>query len=146
WFLDRLEGPSATYTIPIALRLAGSLDHAALEAALGDLIARHESLRTILPDTFGVPRQHILDVADARPQLEIVSVSESTLREVLATTAGRGFDLAREPPLRAHLFALGPSEHVLLLLLHHIAGDGWSLAPLVRDLGRAYAARARGTA
>ena len=146
WFLNRLEGPSATYTMPIALRLAGALDRAALEAALGDLMARHESLRTILPDTLGVPRQHILDPSDARLRLETVSVSEATLPEALATAARRGFDLAVEPPLRAHLFALGPSEHVLLLQLHHIASDGWSLAPLARDLARAYAARSRGTA
>src|SRR5262245_43229396 len=141
WVLNRLEGPSATSTMPIALRLAGALDRAALEGALGDLMARHESLRTILPDTLGVPRQHILDPSDARLRLETVSVSEATLPEALATAARRGFDLAVEPPLRAHLFALGPSEHVLLLQLHHIASDGWSLAPLARDLARAYAAR-----
>ena len=69
----------------------------------------------------------ILDAVAARPRLEVVAVSEAALAEALAAAARRGFDLATEPPLRAHLFALGPSEHVLLLLLHHIAGDGWSL-------------------
>ena len=144
WFLDRLEGPSATYTIPMALRLTGALDLAALEAALGDLVARHESLRTIFPETLGVPRQEILSASVARPRLAVKAVSAAELAEAVADAARRGFDLASEPPLRAHLFALGASEHVLLLLLHHIASDGWSLAPLWRDLARAYGARLEG--
>ena len=144
WFLDRLEGPSATYTIPLAVRLTGALDRAALEAALGDLTERHESLRTIFPDTLGVPRQLIL--LEARPRLAVTAVTEATLPAALAAAAQHGFDLASEPPLRAHLFALSENEHVLLLVLHHIAGDGWSLAPLARDLGRAYAARLAGGA
>ena len=118
--------------------LSGALDRDALEAALGDLVARHESLRTIFPDTLGVPRQLILDASAARPRLAVTSVSEAGLAAALAAAAQHGFDLAGEPPLRAHLFALERkvrSEHVLLLLLHHIAGDGWSLAPLARDLG-----------
>ena len=121
------------------MRLAGALDRDALAAALGDLVARHESLRTIFPDTLGVPRQLILDASAARPRLAVTSVTEAGLAAALAAAAQHGFDLAGEPPLRAHLFALEPkeggeSEHVLLLLLHHIAGDGWSLAPLARDL------------
>ena len=147
WFLDRLEGEgnkSATYTIPLAVRLTGALDHAALEAALGDLVARHESLRTVFPDTLGVPRQLILDADAARPRLVVTAVSAAALSEALAAATQQGFDLAGELPLRAHLFVLGPNEHVLLLLLHHIAGDGWSLAPLARDLARAYGARCNG--
>ena len=151
WFLDRLEGESeghksANYTIPMAVRLSGALDVAALDAALGDLVARHESLRTVFPETLGVPRQLILDTAAARPKLAVASVTEASLPDALAEAASQGFDLAGELPLRAHLFALGPSEHVLLLLVHHIAGDGWSLAPLARDLARAYAARRDGKA
>ena len=146
WFLDRLEGASATYTIPLALRVRGVLDRAALEAALGDLVERHESLRTIFPDTLGVPRQVILDAGVARPRLAVTAVSEGALAGALSAAARTGFDLAREPPLRVHLFALGESEHVVLLLLHHIAGDGWSLAPLLRDLGRFYEARCQGQA
>ena len=144
WFLERLQGAGASYTIPLAVRLSGALDRVALEAALGDLVARHESLRTIFPDTLGVPRQEILEGAAARVELSVRAVSEAGLREAVAAAVGRGFDLARDLPLRAHLYELGGSEHVLLLVLHHIAGDGWSLAPLARDLGCFYGARRRG--
>ena len=144
WFLERLEGPSATYTIPFAVRLRGELDAAALQGALSDLMARHESLRTVYPERAGVPRQEVL--AQATAVVRGVEVDEGALAGALSAASGRGFDLASEPPLRAHLFGLGGGEHVLLLLLHHIAGDGWSLAPLWRDVARFYAARRAGVA
>src|SRR6202048_1602953 len=146
WFLDRLEGLSPTYNIPVALRLSGPLDCAALEAALADLVERHESLRTVFRETLGIPRQLILEALNTRPALNVLPVTEATLAEALAAAAQQGFDLSAQIPLRAHLFALSQSEHVLLLVIHHIAGDGWSLAPLARDLARAYAARCQGAA
>src|ERR1700737_88168 len=146
WFLHRLEGESeghhsATYTIPLAVRLNGALDVAALEAALWDVMERHESLRTIFPEREGVARQEILDASAVRGQLVVSAVSEGALAGALSRAAGAGFDLCREPPLRAHLLELSEQSHVLLLLLHHIAGDGWSLAPLLGDLARCYGAR-----
>ncbi|TDD88147.1 amino acid adenylation domain-containing protein [Actinomadura darangshiensis] len=144
WFLGRFEGPSATYNMPAALRIRGPLDVAAVRAAVGDLVARHESLRTILPDAGGVPRQLILDPAAARPELEVTETTEAELPSRLAMAAGYTFDISAEPPLRAHLFRVGPHEHVALLLMHHIGGDGWSMAPLSRDFITAYAARAGG--
>src|SRR5205807_6743154 len=130
--------------IPLALRLSGALDHGALHSALYDVVERHESLRTVFPERGGVARQLILEPSEARPSLLVRSVSEAELGSALAQAAGEGFALAREPPLRAHLFELGEHEHVLLLTLHHIAGDGWSLHPLLHDLSRAYAARREG--
>ena len=124
------------------MRLRGDLDVAALQGALGDLMARHESLRTVYPERAGVPRQHVL--AQAVPSFDLVELDAGSLAGALSAAAGRGFELASEPPLRAHLFALGGGEHVLLLLLHHIAGDGWSLSPLWRDVARFYAARRAG--
>ncbi|ROO89636.1 non-ribosomal peptide synthase protein (TIGR01720 family)/amino acid adenylation domain-containing protein [Actinocorallia herbida] len=144
WFINRFEGPSATYNLPIALRLTGELSHEALRKALGDVVSRHESLRTVFPDTAGVPRQQILDPRTAVPALAVADATDAALPALLAEAAGRGFDIAAEPPLRAHLFRLSPTEHVALLVLHHIAGDGWSLAPLARDVVTAYAARAGG--
>jgi hypothetical protein len=146
WFLERLEGISGTYVIPLAVRLKGTLDRAALEQALGDLVERHESLRTLFPDRLGVPRQEILPPLSARPRLEIGSVDEAGLAAALTAAAGQGFDLSREIPLRAHLFELADDEHVLLIVLHHIAGDGWSLGPLSRDLAALYRARREGGA
>ena len=81
-----------------------------------------------------------------RPRLDVRAVSEEELAGALSRAAGVGFDLRREVPLRGHLFALSGREHVLLLLMHHIAGDGWSLSPLLRDLGRCYQARRSGEA
>ncbi|WP_230091983.1 non-ribosomal peptide synthetase [Streptomyces olivaceus] len=144
WFLHRMEGPSATYNIPLTLRLSGDLDRRALEAALADVVARHESLRTVFPAVDGVPYQRVLDPDEAWPRLRTTDLDERELPERLAQAARYGFDLAGEPPLRAELLRPAPDEHVLLLVVHHIAGDGWSTGPLARDLTAAYAARAEG--
>ncbi|MGV4989156.1 amino acid adenylation domain-containing protein, partial [Streptomyces sp. NRAIS4] len=144
WFLHRMQGPDATYNIPLAVRLNGRLDPEALERALGDVVARHESLRTVFPEVDGEPCQRVLDAAAARPGLHTAVVGRAELPDRLAEAAQYAFDLAAEPPLRAELFALGPTEHVLLIVIHHIAADGWSIAPLGRDLATAYAARRLG--
>ncbi|MGH3931836.1 MAG: non-ribosomal peptide synthetase, partial [Pseudonocardiaceae bacterium] len=124
-------------------RLSGDLDRHALQAAIGDVIARHESLRTVFPQLDGVPQQQILDVDAACPTLSVTQTNETELSQVLAGAARRGFDLATEPPVRAELFTLAPHEHVLLIVVHHIAGDGWSMRPLSQDLAAAYRARCR---
>ncbi|MEU6749061.1 amino acid adenylation domain-containing protein [Spirillospora sp. NPDC046719] len=142
WFLNRLEGPSPTYNIPVAIRLRGPLDRTALAAALRDVVDRHESLRTVFPEHEGTPYQVVLDAE--RPLLNVLEVSEYDVAGAVMEAAGRGFDLAVDRPLLAELFRLGPHEHVLLLVVHHIAGDGWSLVPLARDVAAAYAARSAG--
>ncbi|MET8850120.1 amino acid adenylation domain-containing protein [Amycolatopsis sp. NPDC004625] len=142
WFLNRLEG--AGYNIPLAVRLGGDFDPAALAAALGDVVERHEILRTIFPDVDGVPYQQVLPPAPGSV-LATATSTEADLTATLAAAAGRGFDLATDRPLRATLYRVG-DEHVLLLVLHHIAGDGWSVDVLARDLAIAYDARVRGVA
>ncbi|GAA2515988.1 hypothetical protein GCM10010423_04260 [Streptomyces levis] len=146
WFLHRLEGPSPTYNMPFALRLRGGLDHAALRAALADVVARHEVLRTVYPEIDGTPRQVILTPEQAVPALPVTEVEEAGLADALTAVAGHGFDLTDRTPFHAELLALGADEHVLVLVLHHIAGDGWSNGPLARDLSEAYAARSSGRA
>ncbi|MGW2179787.1 amino acid adenylation domain-containing protein, partial [Streptomyces sp. NPDC001732] len=142
WFLYRLEGRSATYTVPLLLRMSGALDRDALYAALGDIVARHESLRTRFPEVDGQPHQ-LIDEA-AQPDIVTVDTDEAGLAEQLAVATRYGFDLATELPLRITLFRLSETEHVLLFLLHHIASDGWSDAPFARDLSVAYGARLEG--
>ncbi|MFF9352751.1 amino acid adenylation domain-containing protein, partial [Streptomyces sp. NPDC014734] len=144
WFLYRLEGPNATYNVPMALRLKGELDVTALRGALDDLVRRHESLRTVFPEQDGTPYQHILDGEAARPALETVETDAAALDAALTHAVAHPFELATEIPLRVTLFALGADEHVLLLLAHHIASDGWSTDPLAHDLSVAYAARRAG--
>ncbi|QXW80861.1 non-ribosomal peptide synthetase DhbF [Bacillus sp. LJBS17] len=144
WFLHCLEGPSPTYNIPVAVRLSGELDQGLLKAALYDLVCRHESLRTIFPESQGTSYQHILDADQAHPELHVTEIAEKELSDRLAEAVRYSFDLAAEPAFRAELFVIGPDEYVLLLLVHHIVGDGWSLTPLTRDLGTAYAARCHG--
>ncbi|GCB52470.1 non-ribosomal peptide synthetase [Streptomyces sp. NL15-2K] len=143
WFLHRLEGPGAAYNIPLAVRLTGGpLDPDALRAALADLVARHEILRTVYPDADGIPCRRLLDAVRPEPRVERLTEAELTGR--LAELAAEGFELAEDIPLRAHLLVLGPEDHVLLLVLHHIAADGWSLDPLLRDLATAYRSRLAG--
>ncbi|WP_405848800.1 amino acid adenylation domain-containing protein [Streptomyces sp. NBC_01518] len=144
WFLHRLEGPSAAYNIPLALRLTRArLDKDALHAALADLVARHEILRTVYPDADGLPRQRLLE--PFTPDLDVVDrVTEEELSCKLGQLAAAGFRIEQEAPFRAHLLVLGPEDHVLLLVLHHIAGDGWSTDPLLLDLATACRARLEG--
>ncbi|RSM36171.1 non-ribosomal peptide synthetase [Amycolatopsis balhimycina DSM 5908] len=144
WFLWQLDGPSAAYNIPLGLRLSGDLDRAALEAAFRDVIGRHEVLRTVFPMLDGEPCQQVLPVSGAGFELQVAEVSPEDLDEVVTAAAGYEFDLATEMPLRAWLFATGAGHHALVLVVHHIAGDGWSMEPLARDLAVAYAARAGG--
>ncbi|WP_329044944.1 amino acid adenylation domain-containing protein [Amycolatopsis sp. NBC_01488] len=146
WFLNQFEGPGATYNIPIALRLTGKLDVDAMRAALRDLVDRHEVLRTVYPQVDGEGVQLVLAAAEAEPELPVVETSAAELDRVLGEAARTAFDVTRDVPLRPTLFTVGPDEHVLLLVLHHIAGDGWSAAPLARDLARAYARRLDGVA
>ncbi|MEV8396080.1 MULTISPECIES: amino acid adenylation domain-containing protein [unclassified Streptomyces] len=139
WFLHRFEGSTATYNVPLALRLTGPLDRDALTCALGDVVARHESLRTVFAEDADGPYQVVLDRAE--PRLHTAQ-DEAVLRAAARYT----FDLGAELPVRATLFSQNEDHHVLLVLLHHIAGDGWSVGPLARDLTQAYAARCAGGA
>ncbi|WP_049649275.1 non-ribosomal peptide synthetase, partial [Kitasatospora sp. MY 5-36] len=141
WFLNRLEPGSAAYNMAFAVRLSGALDVTALEAALADLVERHEVLRTVFPETDGEPRQEVLGT-EAWTGLTVRETSPPAEAPAeAAREAGRGFDLATRLPVRATLLRTGPAEHLLLLIVHHIVADGWSATPLARDLSRAYAAR-----
>ena len=146
WFLAQLEGPSATYNMPVVLRLAGDLDAGALGAALADVAGRHEVLRTVFPAVGGQPCQRVLDPAEVGWELPVTEVGEGDLAGEIAAVTGRGFDLAAEVPLRVRLLRVAAAEHVLVVVLHHIAGDGWSMGPLARDMSVAYAARRAGRA
>ena len=146
WFLAQLEGPSATYNVPVAVRLEGELDAGALAAAVADVAGRHEVLRTVFPVTGGQPWQWVLDMAELRWELPVAPVAEEDLGGAVARIATEPFDLAVQVPVRARLFSTGPGAHVLVVVLHHIATDGWSAGPLGRDVSVAYAARVAGRA
>ncbi|MEV0674864.1 amino acid adenylation domain-containing protein, partial [Mycobacterium sp. NPDC050441] len=149
WFLDQLEGPSPIYNMATAFRITGELDVDALNQALADVVDRHESLRTVFISVEGVPRQVVVPTEQADLGLRLVDAtgwSPRQLHDAIRSIVGYNFDLSAETPLRAALFRLGAGEHVLVAVVHHIAGDGWSIGPLVRDLGVAYAARCAGQA
>ncbi|MCF3104940.1 amino acid adenylation domain-containing protein, partial [Streptomyces roseoverticillatus] len=143
WFLSR-SGQGAGYNCPFALRLRGPLDRAALAAALTDVVGRHEALRTVFPESDGEPCQRVLPADVAAVEMDIVEAGDGGPDGVLERLANEEFDLAHRPPVRASLLALGEDEHVLALVVHHIALDGWSWRPLFDDLARAYAARRSG--
>ncbi|WP_139331413.1 condensation domain-containing protein, partial [Mycobacterium sp. IS-1264] len=116
-------------------------------AALTDVVGRHESLRTVFPTVEGTPRQVVIPVEQADFGWDVVDASgwsPGSLNEAIDTAARHTFDLATEIPLRARLFRIVDDEHVLVIVMHHIAADGWSLRPLTADLGVAYASRCAG--
>ena len=149
WFLDRLDPGRATYNMPVALRLTGALDAAALEGALRALAARHETLRTTFAESEGRAVQVIHDgarLALLREDLgaEPPDTREGALRERLLAHAYAPFDLREGPLFQPVLLRLDEGEHMLLLRMHHIIGDGWSTEVLRRELAVLYGALARG--
>ncbi|WPB73717.1 non-ribosomal peptide synthase/polyketide synthase [Archangium violaceum] len=149
WFLDQLEPGSALYNIPAAVRLEGSLDVAALEHAFTELVRRHEALRTTFASHAGQPVQRIssaapLSLAIANLQLLPEAEREAQLMKRAADESRRPFDLSAGPLLRTLLFQLSPREHVLLLTMHHIVSDGWSMGVLIRELVALYEAFSTG--
>ncbi|MBX9367027.1 condensation domain-containing protein, partial [Streptomyces sp. WAC04114] len=141
WFLDRFQESSTTYNIPVSVRLLGPVDGSALDAALRDVIRRHEVLRTVFVEVDGEPHQRVVAPEELDWDLVVTEVAPEELDAAVAGAAGHAFDLAAEVPVRAWLFRVSPEEHVLTVLLHHIASDGWSTVPLARDVSLAYEAR-----
>ncbi|AYN30694.1 non-ribosomal peptide synthetase [Streptomyces albus] len=144
WFLQQLHGPGADYNIPFVARLTGPLDVAALRLALRDVQLRHESLRTVFPAEEGTPRQEILTPDRLGEALTVVEAAGGDLDALLTEAVTRPFDVAHEVPLHATLLRLDAEQHVIALVVHHIAADQWSARPLLSDLATAYGARARG--
>ncbi|WP_139279791.1 non-ribosomal peptide synthetase, partial [Rhodococcoides yunnanense] len=146
WFLNRFDTASAVNNIPVAIRLTGELDVPALESAIRDVLARHESVRTMYPEIDGVGSQLVLDVDAVAPTLTAEPVSESDVLARVVEFVSVGFDVTAEVPFRARLFEVVGvgSEFVVVFVVHHIAADGFSMGPLTRDVMGAYVARAGG--
>ncbi|HEX2081286.1 MAG TPA: condensation domain-containing protein, partial [Longimicrobium sp.] len=149
WFIDRLEPGSAVYNMPMARRLGGALDEAALERSLREIVRRHEALRTVFAEVDGSPVQVIAPFDGfALPVEDLSGLGETDREAAVGRRAGeeaaRPFDLAAGPLFRAALLRLGGEDHVLLLSMHHIVSDGWSMGVLVRELSALYAAYREG--
>ncbi|WP_206511640.1 non-ribosomal peptide synthetase, partial [Rhodococcus sp. KRD197] len=147
WFINQYDTTSAAYNVAFAMRMTGQLDIDALRSAMGDVIDRHESLRTVFPLTEDGPVQSILPAHQALPALEPVTAeSETHMHELVAEITTAGFDVSSSVPVRVRLVQLGTDDHVLAFVVHHISSDGFSTAPLARDLIVAYSARTQGEA
>ncbi|MET8801056.1 condensation domain-containing protein, partial [Nocardia sp. NPDC004568] len=144
WFLNRFDPTSAADNMPIAVRLSGLLDRQAMQIAIADVLARHEALRTFYPEVDGTPFQQVLPTSAVIPDLTPVEIAESDLFARVAEFVSAGFDVTTGVPFRVRLFETNPTEHVLVLVVHHISSDGFSLGPLARDVLTAYSARIEG--
>jgi amino acid adenylation domain-containing protein len=149
WFIDQLEPGSAVYNLPVGVRMTGELDVKALERTLSEMVRRHEVLRTTFTSVDGEPVQVIgeayeitLPIIDLHEMAEAEREAEAL--RLAAEEAQRPFDLSRGPLLRASLLRLGEREHVVLLTMHHIISDGWSMSVLVKEVGALYEAYTRG--
>ncbi|MFE4499937.1 amino acid adenylation domain-containing protein [Rhodococcus sp. NPDC056743] len=143
WFLNHLDPASPAYNIPAAVSLGGSLDVPALEAAVLDVIERHEILRTVFPDSDSGPHQVVQRNVTA---VEFETAGDPGWMSTAREFASRGFDVTSEAPIRALLMETAPDRHTLVIVVHHIAADGWSIAPLMKDVLTAYVARCSGHA
>ncbi|MFK4269798.1 amino acid adenylation domain-containing protein [Streptomyces milbemycinicus] len=146
WFLHQLHGPDATHNVPVVTRIQGPVDRDALTAALADLTARHEALRTLYAEREGVPVQIVVPADRARPRPRFTDTTAGQAEDAIARACAHAIDLSTDLPLHAELITTGPQDSTLVLTIHHIAVDAWSMRPLTTDLARAYAARTRGEA
>ncbi|HEX6373134.1 MAG TPA: non-ribosomal peptide synthase/polyketide synthase, partial [Longimicrobium sp.] len=149
WFLEQLDGTPGTYNIPLRLRLQGDLDRGALTAALEGIVARHEALRTTFPAVDGEPVQRIASIEESafrlvEHDLRASADGEDALRRIASAEAGAPFDLEHGPLIRGRLIRTAEDEHVLLVTMHHVVSDGWSMGVFVRELGALYDAFHRG--
>ena len=145
WFLDRLDPGSAAYNMKIATRLEGPLDESALRAAFGSIEARHAVLRTRYPDTDGQPRQVVEPVGSA--PFEVIDGSANSSGDttrLLRDIVSEPFDLAEGPIWRIRLIRTGADTHLLIIVIHHIAADGWSIPVLISELEELYTSRLLG--
>ncbi|WP_260395805.1 amino acid adenylation domain-containing protein [Rhodococcus sp. KBW08] len=146
WFLNQYDVTSAAYNIPLAIRLSGAVDVSALGWAVGDVLARHESLRTMFPDNGDGPVQAILTPEEVEFDVSPIEVDRGDLDTRILAVLSEGFDVTASVPIRVKLFRLEESEHVLVMSVHHISADGVSMTPLARDVMIAYSARLTGQA
>ncbi|MDN7742130.1 amino acid adenylation domain-containing protein [Burkholderia gladioli] len=148
WFLAQLDGVSATYHMPLALRLQGRLDQAAWQRALDTLLNRHEALRSVFVTVQGQPRVRLLPVGTALPvthhDLRGAADARQQLQAISSQEVHAGFDLEQGPLIRARLIRLSEDEHAFLLTQHHIVSDGWSLDVLLGELQALYHAYLHG--
>ncbi|WP_069812290.1 non-ribosomal peptide synthetase [Streptomyces sp. TP-A0874] len=146
WVIQQMERTSAAYNFPLVMRVHGAFDGEAWRAALTDVTARHEALRTVFPERDGRVVQRVLPAELARPVVEFLRADEGAVAGIIDSAVNRTFDLATELPLRATVVELTPDEHLVVILLHHITTDEWSDRPFLRDLASAYTARRSGGA
>jgi amino acid adenylation domain-containing protein len=146
WFLEQFHGPGTAYNLPLAWELRGQLDAGALTAALNDVAARHEALRTVFAVEGGQPYQRVIPAGEAVVPVTVRAAGREEVAGLVDAAARYELDLTAELPVRAWVFTVAADEHVLVLLFHHIASDGWSVQVLMRDLAAAYAARRDGRA
>ncbi|HYR06896.1 MAG TPA: amino acid adenylation domain-containing protein, partial [Longimicrobium sp.] len=151
WFLEQLGGTGAAYHVPMNLRLRGELDRGALVRSLDRIVARHEVLRTTFPTVDGEPVQRIAPVEESgfrlvEHDLRASADAADELRRLMADEASAPFGLAHGPLIRGRLVRMAADDHVLLLTMHHIVSDGWSMGVLFRELAALYAAFVRGEA
>ncbi|NUS66706.1 MAG: amino acid adenylation domain-containing protein [Saccharothrix sp.] len=142
WLIQQMEGTSAAYNFPLVFTLHGPLDVTAFTAAVGDVVDRHEALRTVFGEHEGTPFQRVLH--DVTPVVVVREASHADVPGIVRDEVERPFDLRTELPLRVTIAPLGPDEHLIVILLHHITTDEWSDRPFLRDLATAYRARRRG--
>lgn len=143
WILDRMEKGTSTYNIPGAFRLKGQIDQASLNLAFKAMIERHEILRTRFITIDGLPRQEILQEGDTRFEIKVIDIQgegnpELSAKQLATAEASTPFDLAQCPLFRATILKLGETDHVLLITMHHIVSDGWSINVFIRELLTCY--------